>query len=233
MTGIIIFQGILFLGRDITRFKEIERKYHRARNWLIPVFILFFLGVASIFFIPYFKKEYPAAEDRQKQELRNQLARDYLLLRSLLINQFEIRDSAATNKLIGEFFYIQEAGETPYEGLVLLDENLNVFDYYSPKAGAEDISKMIGSSYSGIEFRGSESSLHRVLTLYRADKDHPMGQKGIEVAFEMRKGDLFLGWLILQMDVEYIHSRYNINEKDLEEFKFKKNDSADLIKQEN
>ena len=132
-----------------------------------------------------------------------------------------------------DFFNLQVPGEIPYKGLVLLDDNLKVFDYYSAKEEAADISKMINSSYSGIEFRGRESSLHRVLTPYRVDKDHPMGQKGIEIAFEMRKGDHFLGWLIFQMDVDLLTKRYNIDEEDLEDFRFEKDNGADLINQEN
>ena len=81
---------------------------------------------------------------------------------------------------------------------------------------------MVGSSYTSIEFKGSESSLHRVLTVYRADKDHPMGHKGIEVSFEVHKENQLMGWLIFQMDVDLLLQEYGIDEEGLKQFEFKK-----------
>jgi hypothetical protein len=121
-----------------------------------------------------------------------------------------------------EFMEIQDPEEIPYNGLILLDENLVVFDAYIINTQEEDLSKMIGSSYSGIEFKGDNDSLSKVLTLYRVDANHPMGQKGIEVAFEMHEDDYFLGWLIFQMNMEALSSKYGMDEKDLEKFSFKK-----------
>jgi hypothetical protein len=85
-----------------------------------------------------------------------------------------------------------------------------------------DAEKMLGNSYGGIEFQGGEQSIHRVLILYRVDKDHPMGQKGVEVAFEIKKTGRSLGWLIFQMDMGFVRSEYGIDEEGLKKFRFKK-----------
>ena len=82
---------------------------------------------------------------------------------------------------------------------------------------------MIGSSYAGIEFQDSEkSSHHKVLTLFRVDKNHPMGRKGIEIAFEIEKGGTSLGWLIFQMDVDTLKQKFEIDEETLKRFQFQK-----------
>jgi hypothetical protein len=79
---------------------------------------------------------------------------------------------------------------------------------------------MIGSSYGDIKFQGSQDSIHKVLTLYRADKDHPMGKKGIEIAFELRREDSFIGWLLFQMDTALLQTVHGLDEKQLEDFQF-------------
>ena len=61
-----------------------------------------------------------------------------------------------------------------------------------------------------------------MLTLYRVDKDHPMGHKGIEITFEMNKDDHFLGWLVFQMDMDLLGQEYGIDEEGLKRFQFKK-----------
>ena len=77
-----------------------------------------------------------------------------------------------------------------------------------------------GSSYERIAFQGSEKSIHKVLTLYWADTRHPMGRRGVEIAFEMKKGDIFLGWLIFQMDMDRLKKEFDVTEEMLKMFQF-------------
>ncbi|MBW2642479.1 MAG: cyclic nucleotide-binding domain-containing protein, partial [Deltaproteobacteria bacterium] len=158
----------------------------------------------------------------KNQELRKQLNKDYLFLKSTLANHFATGDRSKTHQLMSNFLYIHPVTKTPYSGLVLLDKNKIVFDACSLKEDTT-ISQILGSSYAGIEFQGGEDSIHKVLSLYRADKDHPMGQKGVEVAFEIKRADRLLGWLIFQMDLDRLENTYGFNEASLKQFYF--NDS--------
>ena len=81
---------------------------------------------------------------------------------------------------------------------------------------------MIGGSYNAIDFQGSENSPHKVLTLYRADKNYPMGKKGVEIAFELYRGDQMLGWLIFQLDLDFLSRTHGIDAEDLKQFQFEK-----------
>ena len=159
--------------------------------------------------------------DIKKQELKNQLAKDYHVLRSLLADGFRAHDRQRTSHLLKDFFDIQETATIPYNGLVLLDREKRVFNAYSIKAGRE-ISGIVGSRYTGIEFQGSDKSLHKVLILYRTDKQHPMGHKGIEIAFEMKKDNEFLGWIVFQMDMDMMEETYAIDEEGLKKYQFKR-----------
>jgi len=215
------FQGVLSLGRDVTAVKKLERRYRLAWYWIIPSIILIGLLTSAIFLgFPLISKD-SHPKDIKKLELRDQLGKDYFLLRSILADHFAVGNRSKTNLLMKDFFNIQESSKIPYIGLALLGKDKKVFDAYSIKEGT-DIAKMLGSSYAGIEFKGDENSLHRVLTLYRVDKDHPMGHKGTEIAFELMKDNEFLGWLIFQMDMELLKRKYEMDERDLERFQFKK-----------
>lgn len=214
------FQGVLSVGRDVTAVKNLEMRYRRARYWFIPSFLLLGLLGAAIFFgYPYFSKGYQTV-DLEKRELRDRLARDYLLLKSLLADPFGDGNRSRTSQLMKDFFRIYETTAIPYIGLVLIDKDKKVFNAYSVKADT-DVTEMVDSSYGGIEFQGSEGSLHRVLSLYRADKEHPMGHKGIEIAFEMTRDSELLGWLAFQMDVDLLEKTYRIDEEGLKKFQFK------------
>jgi len=74
---------------------------------------------------------------------------------------------------------------------------------------------MIGTSYTGIEFQGSEKSLYRLLILYRADKNNPMGRKGIEIAFELKENERSMGWLLFQMNMDCMKANYEVDEEGL------------------
>ena len=215
------FQGVLSLGRDVTATKKLEKKYKRAFFWLISALILIGLLTATIYLgYPYYSKGHQAVDLRQK-ELRNLLAKDYFLLNSWLAEQPGAQNTQATSRVMQRFFTIQQAAAIPYSGLVLLDKDRKVVNAYSTKA---DISgaDMIGSSYAAIEFEGSEDSLHKVLTVYRTEKDHPMGKKGSEIAFELYRDRAFVGWLIFQMDMDALADTYGIDDKNLKKLQFDK-----------
>jgi hypothetical protein len=214
------FQGVLSLARDVTDVRSLEKKYRRARHWLFPAFVLLAVFLTAAFFAyPYFAKGYWTGEVK-KGELRNQLAKDYFFLRSLLINSFLAKDRLRSSQLMKDFFDVQDTSTVPYTGLVLLDEAKEVFDAYSIIL-ATDASEMVGSSYALVGFEGSERSLHKVLTVYRKDKDHPMGYKAIEIAFEVKKDDRSLGWLVFQLDTDVLGKEYDLDEEGLKKFQFK------------
>jgi hypothetical protein len=215
------FQGVLSLGRDVTATKKLEKKYKRAFFWLVSAFVLIGLLAATIFLgYPYYSKGHQAVGTRQK-ELSNLLAKDYFLLNSWLAGPLGGQNTETINQVMQRFFSIQHTTAIPYAGLVLLDKDRKVVSAYSTKA---DISAgdMIGSSYAAIDFQGSEDSLHKVLTVYRTEKDHPMGKKGTEIAFELYNDKAFMGWLVFQMDMDALADTYGINDKNLKKLHFDK-----------
>ena len=215
------FQGVLSLGRDVTATKKLEKKYKRAFFWLVSAFVLIGLLAATIFLgYPYYSKGHQAVGTRQK-ELSNLLAKDYFLLNSWLAGPHGGQNTETINQVMQRFFSIQHTTAIPYAGLVLLDKDRKVVSAYSTKA---DISAgdMIGSSYAAIDFQGSEDSLHKVLTVYRTEKDHPMGKKGTEIAFELYNDKAFMGWLVFQMDMDALADTYGINDKNLKKLHFDK-----------
>jgi PAS domain S-box-containing protein len=214
------FQGVLSLGRDVTAVESLERKYLRARRWFLPsLAMLVLLSVIVLLGYPYVSKRYKTVSVKE-QELKDQLAKDYLLLKSLLSEGIKAGDREKTSRLLQEVLKFQHASTTiPYTGVVLLDQDKKVFDAYSAKRGAEAM-KMVGATYAGIEFQGDDGSFHKVLSLYRTDKDHPMGTRGVEVAFEMIENDQPLGWMVFQMDTDLLRDVYGIDEEGLKELTF-------------
>ena len=152
-------------------------------------------------------------------ELNSRLNKDYLLLKSMLINSFEAGNQSKTNKVMKDFLNLQKPDKSPYNGLVLLDNNKKVFDACS-KDTSTNISPAIESSYKGIDFEEDKNSALSVLTLYRADKDHPMGRKSIEIAFEMNKNKHRIGWLIFQLDLYRLKTDYGVDVSGKKQLRF-------------
>lgn len=107
-------------------------------------------------------------------------------------------------------------------GLAILDLNKKVISAYSAKK-KDKAAAIIGSSYSGIKFNGDETATHKILTLFRADKNHPMGAKGVEIVYEIRQenGEI-TNWLIFQLKMEHLDREYGIDTKTLSRIDFKK-----------
>ena len=213
------FQGILSLGRDVTSIKTLEKKYRQTRYWLFPSLILIFLLATGVFWGHSNFSKKPRIMNFNHLELKNRLSKDYLLLKSMLVNPFESGNRSKTSQLMKDFLNIQKPDKVPYNGLVLLDKNKIVFDACSINTGT-NISPTIKSSYKGIDFEDGKNSTHSVLTLYRADKDHPMGQKSIEIAFEMNKKNRRVGWLIFQLDLHRLKTDYGTDVSSIKQFIF-------------
>jgi PAS domain S-box-containing protein len=212
-------KGILSLGRDVTSITTLEKKYRRTRYWLIlPLILLFILG-SGAFFNHFYSLKKPRVSNIDQKSLNNRLNKDYLFLKSLLIGPFEAGDRLKTKRLMKDFFNHHKADQLPYKGLVLLDKNKMVFDAYSQNIET-GISTMTDSNYAGIEFQGDENDLQRTLTLYRADKDHPMGKKCVEIAFNLEKNNHRIGWLIFQMDLLRLKTNYGIDATGFKPFNF-------------
>jgi len=215
------FQGVLSLGRDVTATKKLEKKYKRAFMWLISAFVLIGLLTAIIFWgYPYYSKGHQAVDTRQK-ELINLLAKDYVLLNSWLADPLRGQKTETIRQAMQRFFKIQQMTAIPYTGLVLPDTDRKVVGAYSAGSDTAD-RNMIGSSYAAIDFQGSEDSLHKVLTVYRTEKNHPMGKKGTEIAFELYIDKVFKGWLVFQMDMDALADTYGIDENNLKNLEFDK-----------
>jgi PAS domain S-box-containing protein len=215
------FQGVLSLGRDVTATKKLEKKYKRAFIWLVSAFALIGLLTAIIFWgYPYYSKGHQAVDTRQK-ELINLLTKDYVLLNSWLTDPLRGQKTESIHQVMQRFFKIQQMNAIPYTGLVLLDTDRKVAGAYSARTDTSG-SDMIGSSYAAIDFQGSEDSLHKVLTVYRTDKNHPMGKKGTEVAFEIYVDNVLKGWLVFQMDMDALAETYGIDENNLKNLQFDK-----------
>ena len=215
------FQGVLSLGRDVTATKKLEKKYKRAFTWLVSAFVLIGLLTAIIFWgYPYYSKGHRAADARQ-MELGNLLAKDYFLLNSWMDDLPDGQNTENIRQVMQRFFNIQQMTAIPYTGLVLLDRDRKVISAYSAKSDTT-AGNMIGSSYAAINFQGSEDSLHKVLTVYRAEKNHPMGKKGTEIAFELYNDNIFKGWLVFQMDMDALADTYGIDDNNLKNLQFDK-----------
>lgn len=215
------FQGVLSLGRDVTGVENLKNKYRRSRYWFIPSIILLGLMIGALLYgYPYFTIGYQS-KIHEKLELRDQIARDCFLLKSLLLNPFSNKNKQQTSRILSEFFSTLTLNHLPYTGILLLNDEKKVFDVYVADT-TEDVSKIIGSSYTGIEFIPVEDSSHSVLSLYRVTKNNPMGEKYTEIAFELRSDQGFLGWLVFQMKMDYINTEYGVNEQDLKQWEFKK-----------
>jgi PAS domain S-box-containing protein len=213
------FQGVLSLGRDVTSIKTLEKKYRQTRYWLFPSLMLTFLLALGVFWGHSHFSTKPQIMAINQSELENRLSNDYLLLKSMLVNPFEAGNRSKTSQLMKDFLNVQKPDKLPYNGIVLLDKNKIVFDAYPTNTGA-NISPTIGNSYKGIDFEDGKNSTHSVLTLYRADKDHPMGQKSIEIAFEMNKNNRRIGWLIFQLDLHRLKTDYGTDVSGLKQFNF-------------
>jgi PAS domain S-box-containing protein len=223
MTGLYddrhVYQGALTIARDVTHHHNMQIRIKRLWYWLIPsLLIMALLAGGSFLAYPYFVKGYRTAA-LEKSGLRNQLAKDYVVISSLIEKSMD--QPQTVQKLLKQFFDLQDSAGLPYEGVVLLNAPKQVISAYSLEHGPETL-KFVGKTYAHINFiSDDEDSLHRVLVLYRKTADSPGGEQGVELAFQIKKNGKLNGWLVFQMDTDKLKDVYNLTVDDLKRFFFK------------
>ena len=212
-------EGYLFLGRDVTKIKNLERKYNRIRRWIVPSFVAVGLLLGALFFsIPHFSKGVRIL-DHKKQTFRDKIYSDYQKLRTELSALPAGTDQAEAHRVLQEYFAGKDAEYYCINGLVLLGPDKQVVNAYSPQA-TDGSASLIGTTYSGIQFRGPEEASHKLLSLFRTEKDHPMGVKGVEIAFELQLSPDRPGWLLFQLDCDKLEQEFGMDEDILAKIDF-------------
>jgi hypothetical protein len=142
--------------------------------------------------------------DQERRELKNQLAKDYYLLRSMLAPAFAA-GRERTHPLLERFASIQEPDSLPYRGVLLVDGDKRIFDAVSLRPQA-DLERLVGSTYGRVELAAPEGRGHRVVTVYRLEPRSGESRRRVELAFECRREGALLGWLVFQMDLAKLAS---------------------------
>lgn len=215
------FQGVLSLARDVTRASNLAKKYKRTAYWLSAALLLLGLATAAVWLgYPYYARDYQGRNIKQTL-LQDYLAKDYFVLTSLLSEPIAAGNRLKTKTIMKNFLTLQQKTAPIYTGLVLLDKQRRVVAACAIESQADNTA-MIGSSYAAIEFSGSDTSPHKLLVVYRADKIHPMGKQGVEIAFKLQQNEKISGWLIFQMDMDRVKKNLGLDLADLRKLQIKK-----------
>jgi PAS domain S-box-containing protein len=212
-------EGVLFLGRDTTGTRNLQKRQRRLWISLVSVFLLTVTLAAILFwYYPYLRKG-SQLMDRRKLALREKIENDRTMLSSLLGKPLGVHDRTRAGLVLADFFGKQAGKESPYKGILLLGSDKIVF---AACGSAETTAHSIGSTYAGVVFSPRPGSTHFLLTLFWADEAHPMGVKSVELAFEMKRGGVTVGWLIFRMDMHVLKKDFGIEENDLKNFRFER-----------
>ena len=212
-------EGFIFLSRDVTNIKDLEKKYKRTKRWLIPLVAFSCVAMISLFFtFPYLSRG-SRILDYKKATFETRIIQDSQNLSSSIASYLAVENFTAIKGIMQIYFENENPEHFGINGLAILDRNKKVKSAYSTKT--RDKAAIIDSSYSGIKFKGDEEAAYKLLTLFRSDKEHRMGTKGVEIAYEIRQenGEI-TNWLIFQLEMEHLDREYGIDTKILSKLDF-------------
>ena len=212
-------EGFIFLSRDVTNIKDLEKKYKRTKRWLIPLVAFFCVAMISLFFtFPYLSRG-SRILDYKKATFETRIIQDSQNLSNSIVSYLAVENFTAIKGIMQIYFENENPEHFGINGLAILDRNKKVKSAYSTKM--RDKAAIIDSSYSGIKFKGDEEAAYKLLTLFRSDKEHRMGTKGVEIAYEIRHGNgEITNWLIFQLEMEHLDREYGIDTKILSKLDF-------------
>ncbi|MFH1033718.1 MAG: cyclic nucleotide-binding domain-containing protein [Pseudomonadota bacterium] len=209
-------QGLISLGRDITKMERLRR----LNRWLLPLLaLLALLSLGGNWLLPHIWQNSTVAS-RDGKLFESQIAKDYLLLSTLLKNNFTPEAAPQAIDAIKRFLAAQQVGgQGPYTGVILLDTDKKVLTAYS-RLPEERPAPPAGSTYANLLFQGPADSLHKVVVLYRPSPRHPGGLRSVEMALEVAEQGRPLGWLLLPLDLDFLQANFGLDEQALTSLRF-------------
>jgi PAS domain S-box-containing protein len=211
--------GYIFLGRDVTREHSIQEKAHRIRNSIMPaaaaIFVILF--ATMLWTLPDYMRGRELLQNR-KQTFAERLAYDYPSLSLSLADLVASGNLADTTQLMEEYLNRKNASSFGIKGLVLLDTDKNVINAHTTHVN-ENTAQLLGSSYAELKFSGPENSIHKTISVVH-DSRKSAGDKETELAFKLNKAGDFFGWLIFQLDMQYLQNEFGLKPGDLKSIRF-------------
>ena len=210
-------QGLLFLARDVTKLHELENKYRKIRNWLIPSFAL--LGVmAAIFFyiLPSFTRGSQIL-DYKKNSFKEFVDKGHGLLAPELAEPGLQAEQYKT--LLTRYFAEQNPGQYGIDGIILLDPAKTAIAAYIPGAGDAAARQIVGNSYGALPLSTDRKKPVSLLTLFRPTADQPMGKETHELAWLLSDHGR-IGWLIFRLNMDFLEKEFGIDTAILKDLRF-------------
>ncbi len=209
-------QGYLLLGRDVTETKKIEEKHKRTRNWYLLIIAVFAVLLAGQIWSKYIPSQEPPQESATHKihPFDMRISRDYLGLSFVLSRPFQEGDVAETTRLIEEYFTEHDPGKDGIIGLLLLDKDKTIVNFFSSRDDQQPLST-IGNSYSGVKFDTENNLNHKGPIIFIVSSDEKTQSDMVELAYKMYKTDEFLGWLVFQLDLKTLANKYELDIKHL------------------
>lgn len=212
--------GYIFLSRNVTHIKNLEKKYQRIRNWFIPAATMVAFLLAALFIgLPSFSKGMKIL-DHKKTTFR-----DKILAETAALSEFIPPSGFVAPDLeekIKKSLLETSPKQFGIEGLLFLNGQKEVMLAFSIQP-EESLGSLLGSNYSGIPFQGRKHSRYKILSLYRTDRMNPMGTKKTEIAYALSDNETNnTGWIIIQLNMDYLQKDFGINFDNLLTMKFEK-----------
>ncbi|MHC4322113.1 MAG: Crp/Fnr family transcriptional regulator, partial [Planctomycetota bacterium] len=124
-------EGFIFLSRDVTSIKDLEKKYKRIKRWLIPSIAFFCVAIISLFFtLPYFSRGNRIL-DYKKETFENRIIRDSQNITNAVTAHLTTGNLEAVNGIMQSFFENETPEHFGIIGLAILDRNKKVISAYS------------------------------------------------------------------------------------------------------
>lgn len=210
-------QGLLFLARDVTKLHELENKYRKIRNWLIPSLALVGAMAALFFYTLPSLTRGSQILDYKENSFKEQVEKGHTLLAPELTGA--VRQEGDYDALLGRYFAEQNPARYGIDGIILLKPDKTVVAAYLPGTDQKTL-QIVGNSYAALPLSTDRKKPVSLLTMFRAEPGHPMGKQTNELAWRLSDNHR-IGWLVFQLNMEFLEKEFGVDTAVLKNMRFK------------
>jgi len=193
-------QGYLFLGRDATSVRKLEKKQRLIRKWLLPILLVLSLLTAWLCwkqFILTPHSSYPLSQNVEQNQLVTLLTRDTAAL-ELALPPTLTSSPADAPRVLANYFTLFHPEFYGVTGISIIDSDNRIFCEYRPfqPSGPE----LTNRTYQGVRYSENGHDNGESMHIFMVSRPDSEGGQVVEIMSRLKNRPVNLAF-ILDMDI--------------------------------
>jgi PAS domain S-box-containing protein len=205
-------QGYLFLGRDVTSVRKLEKKQQLLKKWLLPTLLGLTLLIGWLCWqqLPISDPSSSRTEQFNNGQVLERLNRDIAALDLALRPALTANSAAEARRVLADYFTVFAPQSDGIAATLIIDGDQRIFCGYLP--ARPDDTSLAGQLYQGVRFSENEPENDKNLYISMTSSRESADGQNVEILIPLKN---HAARLAFRLDMDFVRKKFGSDINDL------------------